>query len=299
MREPQQGPRLPGEAAQGEVGEPARRRRIGYPFRPVENSAAPRFERYVAIGDSTTEGLMDPDPRGGPRHRGWADRLAEKLARRNPDLRYANLAIRGRKLPQIAAEQLGPAIAMEPDLASVLAGVNDILRPNVDLEARARDLEAIVAGLCETGATVLVVNYPDIGGSISLGTSRFAPKLEAFNRTIAEIAERHGALLVDLEADEVNHPAMWARDRLHASPHGHERMADLAAATLGIEELDPGWVHKLGPHRPPRRVARAAGTVFWAGFYLTPWILRRLRGTSSGDGIEPKRPELAPVEIHR
>jgi lysophospholipase L1-like esterase len=264
----------------------------------LEASIPPSFHRYVAIGDSTTEGLMDPDPRGGSRHRGWADRLAEKLARHNPDLLYANLAIRGRKLPEIRAEQLEPAIAMEPDLASVLAGVNDILRPSVDLEARAKDLEAIVAGLRETGATVLVVNYPDISGSISFATSRFAPRLESFNRTIAEIVERHGALLVDLESDEVNHPAMWARDRLHASPHGHERMADLAAAALGVEELDPGWGLHLGPHRPPRRLARAAGTVFWAGFYLTPWILRRLRGTSSGDRIDPKRPELAPVEIH-
>jgi len=37
-----------------------------------------RFERYVALGDSTTEGLEDPDGRGG--YRGWADRLAERVA---------------------------------------------------------------------------------------------------------------------------------------------------------------------------------------------------------------------------
>ena len=254
------------------------------------------YRRYVALGDSTTEGLMDPDPRGG--FRGWADRLAEQLARHNPELGYANLAIRGRKLPQIRAEQLEPAIAMEPDLASILGGVNDMLRVDVDLAARAADLETIVAGLRGAGATVLVVNYPDIGSSVTLGSSRFGPRLRAFNRTIAEIAERHGALLVDLEADHIRHPSMWAPDRLHASSIGHERMACLAAATLGIAELDPRWEETaLPPHRPPRRPVRLAADVAWAGRHLAPWVLRRLRGVSSGDGIEPKRPQPAPIEL--
>lgn len=253
------------------------------------------FHRYVALGDSTTEGLADPDPQGGTRHRGWADRLAERLAAINPELRYANLAIRGRKLPQIRAEQLEPALELEPDLASILGGVNDILRREVDLDARADDLEAIVSGLRASGATVMVVNYPDIAGSISLGTTRYAPRIQGFNRVIREIAERHGALLVDLESDGVNHPAMWSSDRLHASPFGHQRMADVAAATLGISDLDPAWEASLPPHSPPSRPARIAGTAYWAGRYLAPWMLRRLRGISSGDGIEPKRPDLVPV----
>jgi lysophospholipase L1-like esterase len=260
------------------------------------SSQAGAFERYVALGDSTTEGLMDPDPWGGERHRGWADRLAEKLAAVNPGLHYANLAIRGRKLAQIRAEQLGPALAKKPDLASVLAGVNDILRPKVDLDARAEDLEAIVAALRASGATVLVVNYPDIAGSISFGSARYEPVLRGFNRTIAAITERHDALLLDLESDEVKHPAMWSPDRLHASPFGHERIADLAAATLGISELDPDWERRLPPHSPPTTSRRIARDAYWAGRYLAPWLVRRLRGVSSGDGIEPKRPLPAPVE---
>jgi lysophospholipase L1-like esterase len=63
------------------------------------------FERYVAIGDSTTEGLDDPYP-GGAGYRGWADRLAGRLAELQPDLRYANLVIRGRLAAQVHAEQL-------------------------------------------------------------------------------------------------------------------------------------------------------------------------------------------------
>lgn len=252
------------------------------------------FHRYVALGDSTTEGLMDLHPHG-PGYRGWADRLAEILAGSNPGILYANLAIRGRKLPQIRAEQLEAALALEPDLASILGGVNDILRREVDLDARAADLEAIVTGLRATGATVLMVNYPDIGASISIGAERFRPRLAAFNGMIREIAERQGAVLVDLERDGIVHPALWSPDRLHASAIGHERIAAVAAAALGIAELDPGWEEGLPAHRPRPRPVRVAADVLWASRYLAPWVLRRLRGTSSGDGIDPKRPRLEPV----
>ena len=240
---------------------------------------------------------MDPGPGGGSSYRGWADRLAEGLAQQGHRLHYANLAIRGRKLPQIRAEQLEPAVAMEPDLASILGGVNDILRPDVDLEARAEDLDAIVAGLRETGATVLVLNYPDIGASVTLGSSRFRPKLHSFNRRIDEIVARHGALLVDLESDHIVHPAMWAPDRLHASTVGHQRIASLAAAALGATDPYPDWESSLPEQPPLSRRQRLSGDLTWAGRHFAPWILRRVRGISSGDGIEPKRPSLAPIDV--
>jgi len=86
-----------------------------------------RFERYVAIGDSTTEGLDDPDGQGG--YRGWANRLAERIAAEQGSLLYANLGIRGRTTRQILDEQLAPAVAMRPDLATVVSGTNDLMRP--------------------------------------------------------------------------------------------------------------------------------------------------------------------------
>jgi hypothetical protein len=103
-------------------------------------------------------------------------------------------------------------------------------------------------------------------------------------------------VLVDLERDGIVHPALWSPDRLHASAIGHERMADVAAAALGLIELDPGWETALPAHRPRPRPIRLAGDVLWAGRYLAPWIVRRLRGISSGDGIQPKRPRLEPVQ---
>jgi lysophospholipase L1-like esterase len=92
------------------------------------------FHRYVALGDSFTEGVGDPDPSRPNGLRGWADRVAEALSARNDDLGYANLAIRGRKLRAILAEQVDPAIALDPDLVSIHAGANDVLRPRVDID---------------------------------------------------------------------------------------------------------------------------------------------------------------------
>lgn len=251
------------------------------------------FERYVALGDSTTEGLEDRYPDGT--YRGWADRLAELIAVQSPGLRYANLAVRGRKLPQIRAEQLEPALALEPDLASVLGGLNDILRREVDLDARAGDLEAMVAALRGAGATVLVMTFPDPTAVITVAAAHIRARVATFNEAIRDIARRRDAVLVDMELKSDPHPSFWCADRLHANSRGHEWIAAMAATELGVPVPDGDWNAELPPHRPPPRPLRLASDAAWMGRHLAPWVVRRIRGRSSGDGIDPKRPELAPV----
>lgn len=252
-----------------------------------------RFSRYVALGDSTTEGLDDPYPDGT--YRGWADRLAERLAVENPDLGYANLAIRGRKVPQIRAEQLEPALALAPDLASVIGGLNDILRRNVDLDRVCADLEAMIEALRGAGATVLVMTYPDPTAVISAARSRVRSRVRAFNHRLLGIAATHGATVLDLDHDDIAHPALWSIDRLHASGLGHARIAAAAATALGLEAAaEPESLPD--PIARPRHL-RIADDAAWAGRHLAPWVIRRVRGRSSGDGLDPKRPALAPVEV--
>jgi lysophospholipase L1-like esterase len=240
------------------------------------------FHRYVALGDSTTEGLDDPYP-DGLTYRGWADRLAELLAADNSDFRYANLAIRGRKI----------------GLASVIGGLNDILRKNVDLEAVCGDIEAIVATLGGQGATVLVMTYPDPTAMISVAASRIRARVDAFNQRLRETADRHGAVMIDLEADGISHPSLWSPDRLHGSALGHQRITDVAAAALAITGPAPDLAATLTDPVPRALPLRVASDAAWAGRHLGPWVLRRLRGRSSGDGLAPKRPELSPVEVTR
>ena len=106
-------------------------------------TSSPVFHRYVALGDSFTEGVGDHDPDLPNGVRGWADRVAAVLASTTDDFGYANLAIRGRKLAGVLAEQIEPAVALRPDLVTVYAGGNDILRPRVDIDALVAGIERV------------------------------------------------------------------------------------------------------------------------------------------------------------
>ena len=96
------------------------------------------WSRYVALGDSFTEGIGDPEPRSPGGHRGWADRVAEVLSSQTDDFAYANLAVRGKLIKQILDEQVEPALALRPDLITISAGGNDVIRPGTDPDADRR-----------------------------------------------------------------------------------------------------------------------------------------------------------------
>jgi lysophospholipase L1-like esterase len=253
------------------------------------------FSRYVALGDSTTEGLDDPRPDGG--YRGWADRLAEQLTAFNRELRYANLAVRGRRIAQVREEQLGPALALAPDLATVVAGLNDLLHRRYDPDGTAGHLEAMLRELRGGGATVMTFTLPDLSSVVPLARIVRA-RLAAYNDAIRGAGESSGAIVVDIAAEPVSiDPRLWSPDRLHAGPLGHERIAAALAHALGLDGADRSWAAPLpsAVRRPPHALVTAE--VIWAQRYFTPWLVRRIRGRSSGDGRVAKRPELTPLDF--
>ncbi|SEM52796.1 SGNH/GDSL hydrolase family protein [Streptacidiphilus jiangxiensis] len=257
------------------------------------SATSPRFRRYVAVGDSQTEGLGDGDEATG--WRGWADRLAETIAQQEPDLLYANLAVRGRLAGQVRAEQLAPALALQPDLVSVVAGMNDLMRPGVDTAAVTADLEAMFVAFTATGARVLTFTFPDIG-RIAPPARALRPRVLDLNARIRAAAERHGVVVVDFfPRAATTDPRMWSADRLHASPLGHARIAAAAAEALPLPGSDSGWAEPLPPLAPVGLPRRAVQEAAWIGSFLGPWLLRRVRGRSSGDGRTAKRPDLRPV----
>lgn len=252
-----------------------------------------RYGRYVAIGDSSTEGLDDPDGAGS--WRGWADRLASQVAATNPGLHYANLAVRGRLAEQVRREQLPRALELKPDLATVFAGVNDLLRRSPDLPTVIGHVEAMFAELTATGATVLTITCPDASRVMPLARPLRA-RIAAYNDAIRAAARRTGVRLADIAAvDTAVDPRLWSEDRLHTNALGHTRIAEALAEALELPGADGGWRLPLpdGPHRSRHQVLRAEAA--WMRRHLTPWLLRRLRGQSSGDGVHPKRPAYAPV----
>jgi lysophospholipase L1-like esterase len=249
------------------------------------------FARYVAIGDSQTEGLNDHDGHGG--YIGWADRLATRLVQVEPTARYANLAVRGKVTAQIHDAQLGPALVLQPDLVTVVAGVNDLRRSATDIADVVDLIEDMFRQLGSTGATVASCTFPDITSMIPFG-SRMTGRLHALNDGIRRAARRHHVTLVDFERHPTaSDPRLWSDDRLHLNTHGHRLLADAFADTLGLPDASH-WRDPLPrlPPTPPLR--RAAGDARWVLQHLAPAAIRHARGRSSGDGIPPKRPRLEP-----
>ncbi|WP_460461440.1 SGNH/GDSL hydrolase family protein [Angustibacter peucedani] len=254
----------------------------------------PRWSRYVAVGDSFTEGLEDLADDGT--YRGWADRLAQRLAaaRASEPFGYANLAVRGRLLGQIAGEQVPQAIGLGADLVSLVGGGNDVLRPGADPDVLTARLELAVADLRESGADVLLATPVDPVQSPLINLTR--GKAAVFAAAIWSIARRQGAYVLDLWGMKaLQDRRMWAPDRIHLTSAGHDRVALYAAEVLGLTG-DGSWAVPLPP--APARVRSAAlrEDALWLRQHVAPWVGRRLRRESSGDVVQPKRPQPLPLE---
>jgi lysophospholipase L1-like esterase len=249
------------------------------------------WTRYAALGDSFTEGLMDvTGPQG--RHVGWADRVAATLARRSADLAYANLAVRGKLIGQVLDEQVPAACALEPDLVTLAAGVNDALRRSYDLSASATALENSVRALRGTGADVVLFAFGDPSRRSSVMGS-VSGRIARANDATRAIALEYGCRVVDFWGCAVfDDDVYWDQDRLHLSPTGHELAARAVLETLGIG--GDSWRTPAAGAAPPALLARVGGHATWAGRHFGPWIGRRIRGRSSGDGVVPKRPAWGP-----
>jgi lysophospholipase L1-like esterase len=258
------------------------------------------YARYVALGDSSTEGL--DDPAGDGRYRGWADRLAAHVARARATsgadaepLLYANLAVRGRKTRQVRDQQLAPALAMHPDLATVFCGTNDIIRRGFALEQVITDIREMQRALRDTGATVLTITMPDISEVMPLA-KHVRPRLDLFNAAVREVSRETGTIVVDLAAQPfAGDPRFWSGDRLHANSEGHTRIAAALAHALALPGSSDAWAAPLPP-LPDRSIAERVGAELrWTREHFLPWLWRHARGRSSGDRVVPKRPTLRPM----
>ena len=285
-----------------------------------------RWAKFIVVGDSFSEGLWDPYPlddgtlvpdgtESDARQRGWADRLATALSARRvaaglPELLYANLAIRGKLIGQIAVEQLPDALAQKPDLISVMGGGNDILRPGVDIDTISDQLDSAVAAARQAGADVLMCT--GFKASRTLAWTRGA--VGQFNSNIWAIAREHGAYVLDLWTMKcLGDLRLWSDDRIHLNSEGHRRVMNAALRGLGLSPDDDDYDALLPPEPEPEpvervekvvghdravkvqaRALRLKGDAQWAGQHAAPWIARRAERRSSGDGREAKYPTANP-----
>lgn len=254
--------------------------------RPMPSASTPRWRRYVALGDSLTEGLCDSSRMPMGEYRGWADRLADLLARSRRDpgelLQYANLAVRSRRVRDITAVQVPQALALAPDLVSILIGANDLVGPRVDPVLLAGEVGEAVRALRARGADVLLVTpFLPRRRAARIFSRRFA----RFAGELRQVAVDTGAMLLDLDAHpRIGDLEFWADDRVHLRSRGHRFLAYRAAEALGVPDAEALGELDAALHAeddPP-----LAGT--WLRRDVLPWVWRRVRGRTAGDGISAK-----------
>ncbi len=250
--------------------------------------------RFVALGDSFTEGVGDVDRRLPNNCRGWADRVAEEFARHDDRTLYANLAVRGRRLQRIVDEQLEPALALNPTLISFYAGGNDLLMARLNLGRLMKDYENAVMRLKASGATIVLFTGYNVPLSPLLEPLKVRTAI--YNRHIRRIAAKYQTLLVDYWCfEKFQDPRMWAPDRLHMSTPGHRYMARKVLEVLGAPHSLSEPV--MAPWRSKSLTENIADDVAWLRRDVGPWFSRRVRGVSSGDHLGARWPELMPVVL--
>jgi lysophospholipase L1-like esterase len=248
------------------------------------------YERFVALGDSSTEGLEDPDGSGG--YRGWANRLAERLSELQGGLLYANLGVRGKRSREILKEQLGPALEMKPDLATLFAGSNDMIERGFDAGALREDVAQIQRALIAAGAVVLTFTLPDLTGVMPIGRL-LSGRVRAMNDALKQASAATGARLIDFAAESVgSDPRLWTEDRFHVNAEGHARIAAALAQALELPGSDDAWKKPLPGVDGRSRLTRWAEDLRW---YRRHFIRRAWAGGDPAEALLAKRPRLAPI----
>ncbi len=238
--------------------------------------------RFVAIGDSFTEGVGDDLPDGSVR--GWADLVAEGwAASRGASVEYANLAIRGKLIWPIVEQQLEPALALKPTHLSFNGGGNDMLRPRTSIGHIADAFSRVLHRCDEEGVRLILLSGAN--PSAQLPMSRLIQRRgdEMSAAVVARIQARPDVVrALNWPDAELSAPEFWSADRLHMNSRGHHRVAARVLEALG-ERVPDGW-WSLPPLADAVHLPRAE----YFREHLGPWFRRRLAGTSSGDGREPK-----------
>ncbi len=253
------------------------------------------FSSYAAIGDSFSEGMGDELPDGSVR--GWADFVAIGLSQASVaagagPIDYANLAIRGRKLGPLLAEQLPPALAMKPALLSLNGGGNDIMRPKVLIEDVAEQLVQAARQATDAGIHVLLLSGANPGHHLPMGAvmNRRGDELAAAVTRRFPLANM---TYVDNWSDqELTKIEYWSSDKLHLNALGHAWVAGNVLRGLGVAVPAAWGIDESALSRASQR-----NNFGYYRDYVVPWIGRRLTGRSSGDGRAPKRDSLLPVVV--
>jgi lysophospholipase L1-like esterase len=226
-------------------------------------------------------------------YRGWADRIADVMAQENSEFTYVNLAVRGKLLKQVIDDQLPVAIdyVTGPDtLLSFHAGANDALRPGYKPEVAQELYAKAVRRAATSGATLMLFTVLERTGNTGRGSDLWAARFSEFNKIVRAVGAEVGAIVNDANNETFfSDNRFLAFDRLHLNAEGHNRVAQALLEKLGYQ-FDPSWRIPLPPAQPTPWIKKRLISAIWFFTFALPWIWRRLRGKSSGDGRIAKYP---------
>ena len=250
------------------------------------------YDRLIICGDSFSEGMSDQVING--KYRGWADRVADVMAQANPNFTYVNLAVRGKLVQQVIANQVPQAerfITGKNTLLTFHAGANDAIRPNYTPELVLPLYTDAVRKLAATGATLMLFTVLERTGNAGKAADLWAARFHAFNENVRAVAQEVGAIVADANEESFfNDRRFLAFDRLHLNPMGHDRVAQAVLEKLDLPS-NPNWRKPLPPARKTPWMRSKVNNTAWFITFALPWLWRRARGKSSGDGRIAKYPE--------
>jgi len=249
------------------------------------------YQRFIVCGDSYSEGMSDEVING--QYRGWADRTADAMAQAHANFTYVNLAVRGKLLGQVVEDQVPTALAFvtgADTLVSFHAGANDALRPGYQADVAIALYQEAVRLLAKSGAQVMLFTVLEKTGNTGRGAQVWEKRFSAFNKGVREVGAEVGAIVVDANQENfLSDRRFLAFDRLHLNAEGHYRCAEAVKEKIGLP-FNPAWRTPLPSAKKVPWIAQKAITVAWFVIFALPWIFRRIRGKSSGDGRSAKYP---------
>jgi lysophospholipase L1-like esterase len=253
------------------------------------------YQRFIALGDPYTEGMSDEKKYG--QYRGWADRAADVMSNHYSDFTYANLAIRGKLVHQVVDGQIDAAIAQvtgPETLVSFHAGANDVIRPKYNSEIVLPLYADAVRRLAASGATILLFTVLERTGNTGRAAKMWEQRFREFNLNVRAVGTEVGAIIADANEEVAfSDRRFLAFDRLHLNSMGHDRVAQAVLEILDLP-FDAKWREPLPPAKAESKALRTFVTMMWFITFALPWMWRRARGKSSGDGRSCKYP----ITIH-
>jgi lysophospholipase L1-like esterase len=256
------------------------------------------YNRFIALGDSMTEGMQDEVING--KYRGWADRVADVMAENYENFTYANLAIRGKLVGQVHDEQVPIALGLANGPSTIVsfhAGANDVIRPKYDPEKTMKTYNSAVDTLIKGGVSLMLFCVLEDSGKKNKTAQIWQERFAIFNENVRRKANDVGAILFDPNQDDFWRDSRFIHeDRLHLNSEGHRRVAQAVLARLNLPH-DSDWRTPLPPESPKSIIEKTQVNLNWFGAYAVPWMIRRARRRSSGDGRSAKYP--APINWKR